>query len=166
MLMIKVLPSKCSALSSFSQKWHWSLTSIFNKPQFTLQLCLNINISRIQNEKNTWKVLPRPMVWARIQPRPLSPDFTFLIDCIMFSHINLIPVTCKYETSQIVEKTSQKRPTNPRKTTHAQRGGNKKIQMNNWKHKQMKAYQLPRWKVSMWSDYHCLAWCQSKFKSK
>jgi len=48
------------------------------------------------------------MVCARIHPRPLSPDLTFLIDCIIFSHMNLIPAICRYEIVKKPEKESEK----------------------------------------------------------
>jgi len=48
------------------------------------------------------------MVCARIHPRPLSPDLTFLIDCIIFSHMNLIPAICRYETVRKPENELEK----------------------------------------------------------
>lgn len=86
---------------------------ISENSEFRIQLYAHIKIS--ENECNTWNVLPRPMVWARIHPRPLSPDLTFLIDCIIFSHMNLIPVICRYKTvknpgkeSEILIETNEK----------------------------------------------------------
>jgi len=53
---------------------------------------------------DTWNVLPSPIVWAKIQPRPLSPAFTFRMDWMMFSHIKRIPATFSNITSMSMSK--------------------------------------------------------------
>lgn len=40
------------------------------------------------------KVLPKPMLWARIHPRPLTPDLTLLTDSMQFSHMKRRPANC------------------------------------------------------------------------